>query len=362
MQSVPDRVDHWFHHDLSLHQKWDEFATAHRDQSPVFQKKQDGPLLEADHHARTVHEAFCDLFETELSTFVEGLGVSMDQFQEAFRLSREEEERDGSNFYRWTEVVEFDVFLHLMVGGSQALLERVNELSSDARLEHRRKTTLFPLIVKWAPASFVEMDRVVRQVLKDLSLDLALSKAQRKELLRWSGKLSAEVIGSGGVYGPPPRDEAAWSNYLSFMTSRLGPIALDQLIDAITEHAESQPAPQAEPRSSRAALLECFASLDAFHKGKIELAATCDVITKAGVVPAKAMKRLELKWRSQLTQKRRDQQAVGSTPDDGDGFVMEMLQALDFLEECLRPTSGDDADALMVARLDKVSQTAQDRS
>uniref|UniRef100_A0A7S1R3G6 BART domain-containing protein n=1 Tax=Neobodo designis TaxID=312471 RepID=A0A7S1R3G6_NEODS len=355
MQSLPQRVDHWFHSDSELHSSWDRFAAAHRESSPVFSPSPAAPLLEADHAARIIHEKFCDLFESQLTEYLAGLNVGMEEFQEAFRISKDEEQRDGECFYRWPEVVEFDVFLSLMRGGSEALLSHIDKLVEEARLDFRRRVTFFPLIIRWSPPSFTDVDEALDAAMKKAGVTHGLAKPQLKELVRWRAKLSSKTL-VGGMYTDPPRDEEAWARFLAFKTSRLGPIALEGVIDALQEHAKCQNS--SAENNERRELLSCFDALDSLHQGCVSMTLLTSAVLKSGVVPEKAVKKATASLLAKRRQLRADDR---KSADADDNPRLTMLEAIEALENLLRPADGVDASQLLCARLQKVAETARDR-
>ena len=352
MQSLPQRVDHWFNSDPALHASWGEFAAKHRDASPMF-SLESSAFIEADHTSRLIHEQFCDAFEASLSSYLSGLEVTMDQFQEAFRISREEEQRDGECFYRWPEVVEFPVFLHLMRGGPKALLAQIQKLSDDARLDFRRRVTFFPLIVQWSPESLDVVDAALDEAMKSEGVSHGLSKAQLKEMVRWRAKLTAKTV-VGGVYTPPQRNEEAWARYLAFKTSQLGPIALEGVIEALQRRVTTGGAASSDT-TERQELLKCFNALDELHFGSVATTHLTTAVLKSGVVPEKSVKKVIACFLAKRNQSTQD----GKPCEDSER--LPLVLALDLLRDLLYPATGDDASQLFCARLRRVAEVAEDR-
>jgi hypothetical protein len=376
MQNIPQRVDEWFHADDALHRSWDAFVAKHRASSATFTppENNNGTLIEADHKARQVHEEFCETFEAALAQFLDTQKVSMDQFQEAFRISRDEEARDGQHFYRWPDVVEFEVFLTLMRGGSSTLIKHIDELADTARQDHRRRSSFFPLLVETTPPTFATLDEAAANAIKLSGAALNMSRPQLKELTRWKLKLASKTLNANGVYDQPPRDEVEWSRYLAFLTSRMTDKAFEAFLTQLREQLPASERIEAGDdvvAVERSALLRCFHGLDDLNRGWIDLGHTCTMIAKADVVPDRALKRATLKWRHIIDQRSRQaavlpaagepSEAAECSEADETSVRLQMLDALDFLKEVLSTASGPASAGSLVERLDRVTSTVRDR-
>jgi hypothetical protein len=365
LESVPARVDDWFHTDAAVHGAWEAFVAANRGKSPLFSRDVNDAttMLEADHVSRQVHEAFCELFEAQLAAFLGAQKVSMDEFQEAFRLSRDEESRDGTCFYRWPDVVEFEVFLTLMRGGPAALLKRIDDLTDHARQEHRKKVALFPLILQLQPASFAALDEAIQAALTASNVSLNLTKVQLKELARWKVKLVGKKLNADGVFADPPPDEQEWARYLAFLTSHMDAASFDRFVATTTKPVDA--ASSGAPNTDRQLVLKCFGALDAHHRGWLELSWLASIVAKADVANERALKRSIARWNHVIRQQSLDMKATGTTDQADESALpgrLSMLQVLEFLEELLLPKDGADRSTLYHARLQKLAEVARDRS
>eukprot|EP01006_Ploeotia_vitrea_P036715 TRINITY_DN66045_c9_g1_i1.p1 TRINITY_DN66045_c9_g1~~TRINITY_DN66045_c9_g1_i1.p1 ORF type:complete len:433 (+),score=41.92 TRINITY_DN66045_c9_g1_i1:80-1378(+) len=138
MDNIMDQVDHWFFSSEDLARKMNYFANRHvRDfleldedeyAPEVDEKGRKGTYLfspddpderrennrRRGHPRREVNMKFQELFEIELEDFIKSKRVGLEQFQEVFQMSQEEEVRDGQRFFRWIDAADYHVFLKMM--------------------------------------------------------------------------------------------------------------------------------------------------------------------------------------------------------------------------------------------------------
>merc|ERR1711916_209457 len=196
-----------------------------------------------------------------------------------------------------------------------------------------------------------------------MGIDLKLSKAQAKERVRWRGKLSEKQLSPEGSYVPQARDEAAWAQYLAFVTSQLSSSDFDALFDQLEKHL-IEGREDDDESLNRKVLLECFAACDSHNKGRIALGTLAHIVGRSQVVNDKVLRRVVIKWRHQHDQRERDCAAVGHTeelPQADEETTISMLEAVEFLTELLRPRDGADRDVLFRARLEAVPKPARDK-
>jgi hypothetical protein len=347
-------VNDWFMKDAALHAKLAKFALANLQGSPSFAAPTEegehangggvGGSKEHDLAATKIHETFCVLFEEELEHFLSTKNVTMDQFQEMYKLEAEEEKRTGQHFYRWMEIVEFETFLVLMRAtaksgsgqeGVLALLRKVEEFAEEAKREYRKQSALRPLLIKWCPADF----NVIANTLTTISKTIphGLDKATAKSLINWKVKLTTKVM-MNGTYQDPPRDEDAWSRYLAVYTSRMDDITFSRFIAATEEQISlgAQKQEESDALKTRRVVWECFDACDETHSGHVDLHFLVKFLDKTGLLKEKDRKKLILKWAGQLMPKEKK-------PDE----VPILLSLEDFqkvLESTLNPAaSGDQA-------------------
>ena len=318
--SISGTVNTWFFDNDALHAKLRAFAEQNYKKSsafaPVSKSNGDTPSggvggrSELDIHSKAIHEEFCVMFEEELEKFLGSKNVTMDEFQETFKIENEEERRDGAHFYRWMEIVEFEVFLELMRGtaaangsgeaGLKALHQKVEALSEEAKEAYRKRSTIRPLLIRWCPPNFNVIANVLQSTQK--SIPHHLDKATLKSMLTWKTKLTAKVM-DDGVYRDPLPDEDAWTRYLALYTSKMSDKEFCNFVAEVEGHIAASEEGASDQAKNRQICWQCFAACDPVHEGVVDLNAIVKLMEKAKLFSSeKEKKKLLMKWKAQSQQ------------------------------------------------------------
>lgn len=364
LQRLPSVVDNWFYTDERLHDAIEDFAKTHCHLSPNFapvalgagdarQALATSPSEtdEHDHQVQILMQQFVDgVIDKHLTEFREQHNVDEREFEAILRLSFEEES-EGKHFYRWAQVSTVNSFLVLMraayasyasTGSGQshehasprpatfALLSFLQSQSMDARNLHRRKTLLRPLLNRWCPETFQAILELLQSSSKEFPSQLDVPR--KKNLARWKNRLSTPVLGPDGVYGPPPRDEESWLQYLERYCEMMPDtefesfVAFAEAYIAAVQHGE-----EGEELKDRRAAWLCFQQLDPLHTGTVYLEDLLDELSRLpDFFATEGQQRLLLKkLRIKLEAEDKNNRRVSSSaPHSSHALVANVLEKL----------------------------------
>lgn len=384
-------VDEWFHQGVpplrlsaqkplqtsfptiaTHHREWARFHEENRTrsrlffQSENFDEKAHTSLLEGDIEAKILHEEFCQLFEVQIQQyFLDVANLTQEEFAAVLKLSNDEEQRRGQHFYRWMDILDFEVFVEFMKTTDdgtkplspalphcvERLLLTIREREMKAQIAWRKRTSIFPILIRWAPTTFAQVADTVRDAAllsagitwvgspPSLSL-INVPTSTIKELAKWRLKLERPVLTPSGLYAPPPPNEVEWCAYIGHLCESFswnqferfsqilnetvnGFIANDESllvnVGMVALQQDSVDVQQIKQRLRCAALrraeLECFTEFDDLKKGSVQLSKLVHFVAKAGLLSngsfsdnAKRretlVKKTELRWRATLRQRR----------------------------------------------------------
>eukprot|EP00668_Euglena_longa_P046089 GGOE01061773.1.p1 GENE.GGOE01061773.1~~GGOE01061773.1.p1 ORF type:complete len:412 (+),score=127.23 GGOE01061773.1:77-1237(+) len=367
MDTIMDAVDNWVFTDPQLADLVDSFVEAHclefqadeggievnnNGESGFFVFSPDDPDGAAGedqrrrgHRRKEIQNQFNSLFEEELEKFILSKKLTLEQFQQIFHISQEEELRYGRNFYRWIDITEYPIFLSIMQtafekrthhAGSclatpmEHLRGRIATRSAEARQALRRRKQIRPLLDKWAVDDFGELLKVLEH--PECSITGTNTKHERKFLARWKVKLLQDQRERGNK-----TDRDVMTQFVSQFAEEHSDEAFDRLITFLHSHVDQLPLD--ENRRRRRAAWQLFVELDRGFTGYVSFEKTVQFLAKhsQGRSETKAWKKVVLQWSSRIKKNLVDELELSE--DNFTAFLEDLLQNTS-LEEFQRLLQG----------------------
>lgn len=358
MDSLMDQVDHWFFTNVALAGKLDQFIHSHaldfiEDEEGVEMNTQGVAgtyVFSADeedefaedmrrraHTRKMVHTKFLDLFEKELEAFIRSKRVTLDQFQNVFKISQEEEVREG-RIFRWIDVTDYLLFLHTMqttfkntkngdttFRPSRDLRDQVLQRMEQARFNLRRIKQIRPLLDKWDLDDFTTLVKVLQLSVFPVCRKLK-SQDERKFMARWRIKLTQQQRES--MERKTSRE--VMTDYLCRYTEEHDESEFDKAIAYLNNYVDSM---KLDERGQRRRLVwALFSAMDENFTNFLLFERVLRFMQRnpASIFHDKEWKKLSTKWTAKLKKSNTEKIEIGI--NEFQEFIAELLSDLSFDE------------------------------
>lgn len=213
--------------------------------------QRDVSVVAVAHETQALFVRFSGVFEAQLEgSFLANVrssgssgSTTPEQFMATMQLHAAEEESEGTHFDRWVEVTELDVFIEYCRAFftfeayfgrppvalkdaahpvSKFLLFVVDDISSEARYQHLRRSVLQPMLIQWSPHSFTNELCPALEAFLAYTNQKRVNKTRLKQLLRWKLVLSTKVLGPGGTMQEIVISEDTFTRYTMLFCDAYG--------------------------------------------------------------------------------------------------------------------------------------------